>query len=209
MDMMCKSQMKNLRMKAIVVALLLLVSAMGLVGCSKPEQKFDATALVNGFAKKVDTLPSVINIDGTAFYNMVNCDPESNTVEEYITAQLYLLFATLFASEKRHDYVTIIKNYVRGRPTIDKITVDEIQQFLNLNRQYMSTMFKKETGMSIQQYIIKERMDRATLLLAQGFSVAKTAEHCGYASIYAFSKCFKKTYGVSPSGYKKKDSRNA
>ncbi|MBQ4160786.1 MAG: helix-turn-helix transcriptional regulator, partial [Clostridia bacterium] len=144
---------------------------------------------------------------GTAFYNMVNCDPESNTAEEFITAQLYLLFATLFASEKRHDYVTIIKNYVRGRPTIDKITVDEIQQFLNLNRQYMSTMFKKATGMSIQQYIIKERMDRATLLLAQGFSITETAEHIGYVSIYAFSKCFKKTYGISPSEYQKNKSR--
>ena len=47
--------MKNLRIKAIVVALLLLVSAMGLAGCSKPEQKFDATTLVSGFANKVDT----------------------------------------------------------------------------------------------------------------------------------------------------------
>ncbi len=153
------------------------------------------------FAKKVDTLPTVLSIDGSAFYNMVNCDPESNTVEEYITAQLYLLFATLFAAEKRHDYVTIIKNYVRGRPSIDKITVDEVQQFLNLNRQYMSTMFKKATGMSIQQYIIKERMARAALLLEQSFPVTETAEHVGYASIYAFSKCFKKTYGVSPSTY--------
>lgn len=155
------------------------------------------------FAKKIDTLPTVLNIDGTAFFNMINCNPDSNTVEEYITAQLYLLFSTLFASEKRHDYVTIIKNYVRSRPTVDKITVEEIQQFVNLNRQYMSTMFKKATGMSIQQYIIQVRMERAMLLLDQNFSIAETAEHCGYASIYAFSKCFKKTHGISPSAYKK------
>ena len=191
----------------------------GQIFISKPNEVFGFAAdmedpwhfiwikFTGDFAKKIDTLPTVLSIDGTAFYNMVNCDPESNTAEEFITAQLYLLFATLFASEKRHDYVTIIKNYVRGRPTIDKITVDEIQQFLNLNRQYMSTMFKKATGMSIQQYIIKERMDRATLLLAQGFSITETAEHIGYVSIYAFSKCFKKTYGISPSEYQKNKSR--
>lgn len=155
------------------------------------------------FAKKIDALPTVLNIDGTPFYNMISYNPESNTVEEYITAQLYLLFSILFADEKRHDYVTIIKNYVRSRPSVDKITVSEIQQFVNLNRQYMSTMFKNATGISIQQYIIQVRMERAMLLLNQNFSVAETAEHCGYTSIYAFSKCFKKTHGISPSTYKK------
>ena len=159
------------------------------------------------FAKKVDTLPYILNIDGTPFYNMINCNPESNTVEEYITAQLYLLFAELFADEKRHDYVTLITNYVRSRPSIDKITVNEIQQFVNLNRQYMSTMFKKATGISIQQYIIQARIERAILLLEQGFSIAETAEHCGYSSIYAFSKCFKKTVGTSPSAYQKSKNR--
>ncbi len=187
----------------------------GQIFISKPNEVFGFVAdtedpwhfiwvkFTGDFAKKVDTLPSVLTMDGTPFYNMIHCNPESNTAEEYITAQLYLLFATLFATEKRHDYVTIIKNYVRGRPTIDKISVDEIQHFLNLNRQYMSTMFKKETGMSIQQYILRERMARAKLLLEQNFSVAETAEHCGYAGIYAFSKSFKKTCGISPSEYKK------
>ncbi len=187
----------------------------GQIFISKPNEVFGFTTdiedpwhfiwikFTGDFAKKLETLPTFLDIDGTPFYNMINCDPESNTAEEYITAQLYLLFATLFASEKRHDYVTIIKNYVRGRPTMDKITVDEIQQFMNLNRQYMSTIFKKATGLSIQEYIIKERMERATLLLEQGFSIAETAEHIGYASIYAFSKCFKKTFGISPSEFKK------
>jgi AraC family transcriptional regulator of arabinose operon len=159
------------------------------------------------FAKKLETLPNVVEVDGTPFLNMANCDKESSTVEEYITAQLYLVFAHLFEDEKRHDYVTMIKNYIRSRPTMDKISVEEIQQFVNLNRQYMSTMFKKKTGLSVQEYIIRERMERATLLLQKDFSIAEIAEFCGYSSIYAFSKCFKKTFGISPSAYKKESNR--
>lgn len=155
------------------------------------------------YAKRLESLPTTLSIDGSAFYNMIGYNPESATVEEYITAQLYLLFAELFAFKKRYDYVTIIKNYVRSRPNPGKITVDEIQQFVNLNRQYMSALFKRETGITIQEYIIHTRMECATLLLSQGFSVAETAEHCGYSGIYAFSKCFKKVYGVSPSKHKK------
>ena len=157
------------------------------------------------FAKKLNDLPTVLNIDGTPFTNMLAHNPESNTLEEYITAQLYLIFSMLFESKKRHDYVTIIKNYVRSRPSMDKVSVEEIRQFVNLNRQYMSTMFRRATGMSVQQYIIQARVERAQLLLERGYSIAETAEHCGYASIYAFSKCFKKSTGIAPSEYKKQN----
>ncbi len=46
--------MKTLRMKTIIVAVLLVVLAVGLVGCNK-SQSFDAATLVAGFEDKVDT----------------------------------------------------------------------------------------------------------------------------------------------------------
>ena len=78
---------------------------------------------------------------------------------------------------------------------------EDIQKAANLNRQYMSALFKRQEGISIQQYIIRVRMERALTLLKQGISVTETARLCGYESIYAFSKAFKREIGVSPTEY--------
>ena len=136
-----------------------------------------------------------------AFFNIRNCDTDSNTVEEYITSQLYLLFSQLFAMyEKRNDYVTVIQNYI-NRNYMNYITVEQMQKLVNLNRQYLSALFKKKTGTTIQHYIIRIRIENAKLFLNKAFSVTQTAELCGFKSVYVFSKCFKRETGLSPSAY--------
>ena len=153
-------------------------------------------------AKRLDPLNTVINIDGTAFFNIQNCDTDSNTIEEYITSQLYLFFSQLFAKyEKRSDYVTLIKNYI-NRNYMNYITVEQMQNLVNLNRQYLSALFKKRTGTTIQSYIIRIRIENAKLFLNKAFSVTETAELCGFKSVYVFSKCFKRETGLSPSAFK-------
>lgn len=152
-------------------------------------------------AEKLDTLPSALEVDGTAFLNMLHYDKDSNSVEEYCTSQLYLFFASLLErTERRSDYVLVIKNYIHTHPS-GNVTVRELQRLVNLNRQYMSTMFRERAGVSLQQYIIGNRMEKAKLLLRYS-SVTETAELCDYANVYAFSKAFKKTVGISPREYR-------
>ena len=154
-------------------------------------------------AQKVGSLPRVLPIDGSALINIINCNKNSNTVEEYITAQLYLLFSQLFdVTQKRNDYVTIIKNFISANRD-SNITVENVYKFVNLNRQYVSALFKKETGITIQQYIISTRIEKAKLLLKQHISVAETAMNCGYESVYSFSKTFKRVVGITPSEFQK------
>lgn len=154
-------------------------------------------------AKKMESLPRVLAIDGSPLINIINCNKESNTAEEYITAQLYLLFSQLFeVSQKKNDYITIIKNFISANPDGD-ITVENVCNLVNLNRQYVSALFKKETGITIQQYIISLRIERAKLLLKQQISVTETAMNCGYQSVYAFSKSFKRVVGITPSEFQK------
>ena len=158
--------------------------------------------LLGSDAERLSSLPTVITTDGTAMHNIVNCNHNSSTAKEYITAQTHLLMASLFDSRRgQSDHVTFIKNYINSIPAERGLKVEEIQRAANLNRQYMSALFKRQEGISIQQYIIRVRMEKAIMLLKQGFSVTETARLSGYESIYAFSKAFKRELGISPTEY--------
>lgn len=64
---------------------------------------------------------------------------------------------------------------------------------------YLSNLFKETTGETLSHYYNERRLEAASLLLKEGFSVTKTAALLGYGSIYAFSGAYKKRFGVSPS----------
>ena len=82
------------------------------------------------------------------------------------------------------------------------ITVQEIADRLNLNRSYLSTLFKERQGIAPQQDLLKVRMERAAELMTlyrERPSVACAS--VGYSDLYNFSKVFKVYFGMSPRNY--------
>lgn len=80
----------------------------------------------------------------------------------------------------------------------------EIASYLYLHPNYLTRMFKKETGMTLMDYISKRRIENAKELLGQsGFKVYEVAEHVGYESIAHFNRIFKRETGMSPKEYQK------
>lgn len=80
---------------------------------------------------------------------------------------------------------------------------------LPLNYDYIRKLFKKETGATPYEYLLKERMTLAQQLLTSGatnkfseYSVSQIAEACGYSEPLYFSRVFKQYFGVSPTEYK-------
>ena len=63
--------------------------------------------------------------------------------------------------------------------------------------------FKKDTGMTIPQYINKARIDRAKELLAvSDMAVGDVAEAVGYSNFSYFSKIFRQFESCTPREYK-------
>lgn len=68
---------------------------------------------------------------------------------------------------------------------------------------YLSTVFKKETGKTVSEYIREKRIKHAAHLLATTHLQVQTiALHCGIMDVQYFSKMFKKQIGKTPKEYR-------
>jgi len=82
---------------------------------------------------------------------------------------------------------------------------EDLASFVNFNSAYLSRLFKKETGMSLSDYIVKCRIEKAKSLLIQStVKVADIAEIVGYYNISHFTKMFKKHTSLTPQDYRKR-----
>ena len=80
----------------------------------------------------------------------------------------------------------------------------DIAATMNLNRSYLSSLFRSQTGMTLRSYIQLCRMTRAKYLLeSTHLSIASIAESCGYAKSDSLNRTFRKTYGIGPADYRK------
>ena len=73
---------------------------------------------------------------------------------------------------------------------------------MNLSIGHLSTLIRRETGLSFSEYVTAKRMEDAKKLLCQeNLSVEEVAEQVGYRDIAHFSSSFKRIVGVTPSEY--------
>lgn len=84
-----------------------------------------------------------------------------------------------------------------------KITTDELAKQVNLNRSYLSVLFKKEVGRSIQEYIHDKRIETAkNMLRSSDFSFSDISYTLCFSSQSYFCKCFKEITGLTPKEYR-------
>ena len=158
-----------------------------------------------GFNGKLSTkysaLPAVFDINDHLFPNIE--DYRDGVTEYILVSQLFRMTAELFA-EKKHGnkYVRKVKNYIKNS-YMEEIRIEQIAKAISLDRRYLSRIFKKETGKTIQQYLLDVRMKHACVFLKEGKSISECASLCGYSDLPNFSKMFKRTYGVPPTVFQK------
>lgn len=82
------------------------------------------------------------------------------------------------------------------------LSVEYISNQLYINSSHLRAIFKRETGLTVSDYITKIRMHKAKELLNAGNAkLSWVSERVGYEDASYFSKCFKKYFGISPSQY--------
>jgi len=79
-----------------------------------------------------------------------------------------------------------------------------LSEQLNLNYTYISNLFSEIKGITIEQYIIAHKIERAKeLLIYSDLSLTEIAYRLHYSSVSHLSNQFKKVTGLTPSCFKK------
>lgn len=159
--------------------------------------------------KRLKSLPSRVCAYGAnTFLEMMHAENLTSTREEFVTAKIFEMISVLFDEKKKiTHYEQQVINYVNAN-YMHHITVDGISDYFNLDRRYLSKLFKNRIGITLSDYLIQTRLQHAALLLADGYSVSNAATMVGYQDPFNFSKMFKKNYGISPTEYRKKHIQN-
>ena len=93
-----------------------------------------------------------------------------------------------------------IKNYLDGT---DKFELDmqKISRTFGYSREHITRAFSSVYHVTPKQYLNTRRMNLALSELVNGKRIYEVAEEVGFSSQYAFSKAFKKYFGLSPEKY--------
>jgi len=107
-------------------------------------------------------------------------------------------------TEQNNQIVEKAMAYIQQNYAQKGLTLHEVAQRNHVSPNYLSYLFKKNTGFNLWEYVIKLRMEESKRLLQQtDLRRYEIAERVGYESPEHFSKIFKKYYGITPSELKK------
>ena len=84
------------------------------------------------------------------------------------------------------------------------LSLEKAAKASNLSVTHFCRLFRQATGLGFHQYLNQYRVSRAEQLLSSGRSLADTAFACGFGSLSAFTRNYKKYRGCSPRTARKK-----
>ena len=99
--------------------------------------------------------------------------------------------------------------YIREH-SAEKLSIASIAAQVHISPNYLSNIFRKETGASVNEVIRQEQMKAAARLLRDtDLRVAEIAEQVGYENQSKFSNVFRDIFQVLPTEYRRQQSRDS
>ncbi|MBQ8353075.1 MAG: AraC family transcriptional regulator [Spirochaetaceae bacterium] len=179
-----KNSLQNLKYHLVV--LISMLTRFSIEGGMNPESAYTLSDI---YIQQVDLLSS---------------EEETEKIHEKI------IFDYTNRMAKIHKTIGLSKKVIKAMDYIydniqSKIRISDIAKKIDINPNYLCELFKKETGISINNFIKKKKIQAAEkLLIYEDFSVAELADILGFASSSHFIETFKAETGLTPKTYKEK-----
>ncbi len=124
-----------------------------------------------------------------------------------LMADMFRSYCRLVQKSSMKNYSAVVQKAVmaiEADPSAD-LGLSQLATRLNISNEYLSSVFKKETGKTVTQYIRERRLKYAVHLLKYtNLQVQTVALHCGFLDVQYFSKLFKKYSGMTPTEFREK-----
>ncbi len=169
---------------------------------------------------------NILMVANTLYSRAVNRGGVSLTYADSLSSKFIVLIERAKTLEELQqlskkmimDYCECVNRFaIKGYTPIIRQVMDHIQQHLqeeislmtvaehlNINKSYLSKLFKDEVGKTITDYIHMERIKRACYILEyEHMSMTEIASIVGYNDPNYFTRVFKKYKGITPTDYLK------
>ena len=114
-------------------------------------------------------------------------------------------YGLLVKNYSMKDYSLLIQKVitrVESDLTADQ-TLNAHAQLLNVSPSYLSTLFRKEVGITLTEYVNRKRIEYGVMLLnTTNMQIQTIAQHCGISDINYFTRIFKKQIGKTLKEYR-------
>lgn len=106
------------------------------------------------------------------------------------------------ASATRHSLVAQIHQFLQEHLSED-VSLQAIADYVYMHPTHVSKVFKRETGETISEYLLRLRLDHAVVLLKESrYKIYEVAARLGYKNPTYFIKVFKEHFGVTPQEFR-------
>jgi AraC-like DNA-binding protein len=95
--------------------------------------------------------------------------------------------------------------HLRQNYHLPDLSLDTLARAVGSNKSHLSRQFKRETGMTVIEYLQDVRVDAAKRLLLAGLKVAAVAERVGFSDAFYFSRIFARLAGYPPSEFRQRN----
>lgn len=154
-----------------------------------PEEAF---SMVDGYILEIEEMNSIVKIDAMM------------RQAEYDYAKIV---SGIQEKKQRNELIERTKNYI-FQNLHSEIIISKIAYEIGVNASYLSDLFHRVEGITIQKYIQREKVHLAeNMLRYSDYAVKDIANHLSFCTQSYFGRVFKAQIGMSPVQYRKKFGR--
>ncbi|MDO4337482.1 MAG: AraC family transcriptional regulator [Eubacteriales bacterium] len=177
---------------------------------SPAEQSENCKRLISALTSHMLSYPFVNDSHLTNVYDtvlpLINTDSSSETLHQGISDALSVLCHDFSeAIKKQHSpYIIATQRYIELHYSNPDLSLEEIAENLKIAPNYLSTIFSKNLGIKLFEYINKYRIEKSIkLLLDTDMTVNDISTECGFNSSRNYIRIFKKYKENTPGAYRK------
>ena len=142
------------------------------------------------------------DICDTFFHLLVSNHSVENILQIFRIAPLYFANKTNKRNLEHSYLISKIQTYI-SRNIFHKITLENIAEYTGLTRSYISRFFSQKMGISLCDYIQREKINSSCNMLAYSqLPISVISDYYSFHSQTYYSQIFKKWTGMSPSVYR-------
>jgi AraC-like DNA-binding protein len=126
-------------------------------------------------------------------------------INHYVKALAMLIARKSLAKGPQNDMVGRVKQYMQHNMAGD-VTVQMLADLVYVSKSYLSRIFRRQTGMSLNDYLQKLRIEAAkSILVSSNLCIEEVSSMVGYHSPKYFYRVFLAGTGMSPRDFRKSE----